>query len=186
MSRNVSFLPVCVAVSQHWTSKFRLRPSFPVSLSEEIGVFTWWNAEICLLAQMDGLQEGGRKDMRWVAYLFEMLSENSSSLYGLLSSLPCIPRLGNSRLTVELLKFKCLIHKNTKAHRTNVFLKVRQMTDLFTASFTFPFPAEITARRERNRAAQTEQSVCVVKVIFNRSPGVGALAEAKHAVKKWK
>uniref|UniRef100_A0AAX7T2R3 Uncharacterized protein n=1 Tax=Astatotilapia calliptera TaxID=8154 RepID=A0AAX7T2R3_ASTCA len=38
--------------------------------------------------------------------------------------------------------------------------------------------AEITARRERNTAAQTKQSVCVVKVIFNRSPGIGALAEA--------
>lgn len=117
--------------------------------------------------------------MRWVAYLFEMLSENSSSLYELLSSLPCIPRLGNSRLTVELLKFKCLIHKNTKKHTEPMFfLKVRQMTDLFTASFTFPFPSEITARRERSTAAQTKQSVCVVKVIFNRSPGIGALAEA--------
>lgn len=52
------------------------------------------------------------------------------------------------------------------------------MTDLFTASFTFSFPPEITARRERNTAAQTKQSVCVVKVIFNRSPGIGALAEA--------
>lgn len=59
--------------------------------------------------------------MRWVAYLFEMLSENSSSLYELLSSLPCIPRLGNSRLTVELLKFKCLIHKNTKKHTEPMF-----------------------------------------------------------------